>query len=363
MKICLYAIAKNEECEVDEWYQSVKDADEIVVLDTGSTDNTMSKLQSLGVRVYQKNYAQFRFDVARNDALAFAKQTDCDIFITIDLDERLSDGWYDALQSKWIKGKHTRATYGYAYQDYNTQAMRNWAHDISWSWMYPCHEVLKRNNNNIWYTFDEELDLTKDIMVRHYPKPMKSTRSQYLPLLEMRLKENPNDCCSLAYYIRELTYSSQWDKIIEIYHKMQRQDYQGAEWAWCLVWIAVAYESVGDIDKAIYLLHQSLSQDKRFRTTYINLARLYVICGQYCIAEGILKQGLKNTSWDIRSLFLDANDIWNWRYYDWLYVVCFNQNKTEEAFKWISLALIDNPDHELLQAHYKSCIELLNKGR
>ena len=33
MKICLYAIAKNEIKEVDAWYESMKEADEIIAYD------------------------------------------------------------------------------------------------------------------------------------------------------------------------------------------------------------------------------------------------------------------------------------------------------------------------------------------
>ena len=39
-KICVYAICKNEEKFVDKWLESMSEADYIVVLDTGSTDNT-----------------------------------------------------------------------------------------------------------------------------------------------------------------------------------------------------------------------------------------------------------------------------------------------------------------------------------
>ena len=45
-KICVYAICKNEEKFVDRWYSAIKDeADEIIVLDTGSIDNTIKKLK------------------------------------------------------------------------------------------------------------------------------------------------------------------------------------------------------------------------------------------------------------------------------------------------------------------------------
>ena len=39
-KVCVYAICKNEEKFVNKWVKSMSEADEIYVLDTGSTDNT-----------------------------------------------------------------------------------------------------------------------------------------------------------------------------------------------------------------------------------------------------------------------------------------------------------------------------------
>ena len=44
-KVCVYAISKNDEKFVDRWVNSMKEADEIYVLDTGSTDNTVKNLK------------------------------------------------------------------------------------------------------------------------------------------------------------------------------------------------------------------------------------------------------------------------------------------------------------------------------
>ena len=46
-KVCVYAITKNEEKFVSRWVNSMKEADEIYVLDTGSTDDTVKKLKEL----------------------------------------------------------------------------------------------------------------------------------------------------------------------------------------------------------------------------------------------------------------------------------------------------------------------------
>ena len=52
-KVCVYAICKNEEKFVQRWVESMKEADEIYVLDTGSTDNTICLL-------YTSNYSTIK---------------------------------------------------------------------------------------------------------------------------------------------------------------------------------------------------------------------------------------------------------------------------------------------------------------
>ena len=52
MKICVYAISKNEEAFVERFYRSAKEADLILIADTGSTDGTVSKARDLGITVH-----------------------------------------------------------------------------------------------------------------------------------------------------------------------------------------------------------------------------------------------------------------------------------------------------------------------
>ena len=58
-KICVYAICKNESKFIDRWYNSVKEADYVCVLDTGSTDDSYEKLKKLNIIVAQKNTKNF----------------------------------------------------------------------------------------------------------------------------------------------------------------------------------------------------------------------------------------------------------------------------------------------------------------
>ena len=100
MKIIVYAICKNESKFVSRWVNSMKEADEIYVLDTGSVDDTKEKLEELGVKVTQTILDPFRFDTARNLALDLVP-LDADLCISTDLDEVFESGWRKKLEENY----------------------------------------------------------------------------------------------------------------------------------------------------------------------------------------------------------------------------------------------------------------------
>jgi len=53
MKIAVYTITKIEAHFVPRWFESCRDADELVILDTGSTDNTVGVARGLGITVME----------------------------------------------------------------------------------------------------------------------------------------------------------------------------------------------------------------------------------------------------------------------------------------------------------------------
>ena len=101
-KVCVYAISKNEELFVDKWFNSVKDADYIVVLDTGSTDNTVDKLRKHGVYVVEKEINPWRFDVARNESLKLIP-SDADNVCFGDSSDNVYGLLYFTYSNIWMK--------------------------------------------------------------------------------------------------------------------------------------------------------------------------------------------------------------------------------------------------------------------
>ena len=111
MKICVYAICKNEEKNIPLWQESMSEADDIYVLDTGSTDNSVKLLKSLGVHVKKEIINPFRFDVARNKSFEMIKKK-YDLYVCTDIDERFEKGWRKKLEESFLKGS-TRVRYLY----------------------------------------------------------------------------------------------------------------------------------------------------------------------------------------------------------------------------------------------------------
>ena len=60
MKICVYAICKNEEKFVSSWLESMQEADYICVLDTGSRDKTVELLRAHPKVILQQKEIQIQ---------------------------------------------------------------------------------------------------------------------------------------------------------------------------------------------------------------------------------------------------------------------------------------------------------------
>lgn len=207
MKIAVYTIALNEKQFIQSWYDSAKEADYLLIADTGSTDGTIEEAKRLGINVVSISIKPWRFDDARNASLALLP-ADVDICIALDMDEVLVPGWRKHLDR--VSKDTTRPRYKYTW---------NWNPDGSpglqyggdkiharhgYRWKHPVHEVLTTDRIN-------EIQTWIGMEIHHHADNSKP-RSQYMPLLEQSVKEDPWDDRNAFYYARELFFYGQLDK-------------------------------------------------------------------------------------------------------------------------------------------------------
>lgn len=175
MKIAVYTIAKNEAQFVQRWADSCVDADYRIILDTGSTDNTVTLARDLGVDVTRWEFDPWRFDKARNMSLDLVPE-DTDLCIALDMDEVLVEGWREHLEAAYADGV-TRPRYQYTWSWEGSKPGLVYGGDKiharhGYYWKHPVHEVITPKNP------EREVQGWYGLEIHHHPDNTKS-RGQY----------------------------------------------------------------------------------------------------------------------------------------------------------------------------------------
>ncbi len=343
-KVCVYAISKNEEKFVDRWMDSIKDADNIYVLDTGSTDNTVEKLKKRGAIVQTKIINPWRFDVARNESLNLVPE-DTDICICMDLDEVIEPGWRKTLEKLW-NAKITRLRYNYnwSFDEYGNPAVNFYIEKIhkrhGYKWTHPVHETLAYEGleNNL---------TTDEITINHYPDKTKS-RSSYLPLLELSVKEDPEDDRNMHYLGREYMYYKKYNKCIDTLIK--HLNLKSATWkderSASMRFIARSYKALNRLDEARLWLKKAREETPYLREPYVESAIIEYENNNYKDAEEYLLIALKiNTKY---KNYINEPFCYDGTIYDILSICKYNLGKIAEALYYLDIALKYDPKNERL---------------
>ena len=310
-----------------------------------STDKTVQILKEAGVNVTVKKIVPWRFDVARNESLNMVPN-DFDICVCTDLDEIFEPGWRKKLETIWKKNTNKlRYNYNWSLDNNNKPIINFYIEKIhsrkDYKWTHPVHEVLTYTGNN------EIVTTTDEITVNHYPDKNKS-RSSYLPLLELSVKENPNDDRNMHYLGREYMYYHKWNKCIDtlIKHLNLKTATWKDERCASMRFIARSYIALGRFDEANMWLDKAIMEAPYLRDPYVEKALLQYNLKNWNEVEALCLQALKIT-FHAKSYI---NEVFSWNYtiYDLLSISYFYQNNFKLALFFSNLALEMEPNDKRL---------------
>ena len=294
VRICVYAIAKNEEQFVDRWAASMREADDICVLDTGSTDHTAEKLADWGVRVRRAEISPWRFDEARNRSLELVPEG-TDVCVCTDLDEILRPGWREKLERAWTPGtEQLRYTYIWSFTADGrpgTQFLYEKIHAPKvFEWHHPVHEVLRRTDGRTsWKTA-----VCPEIVLEHHPDPAKS-RAGYLPLLELSVREDPEDDRNAHYLGREYMFHGRYAESIEQLKRhlsMPRAVWRPERCA-SMRFISRCYLALGKQREAMVWALRAIAEAPELREPWVQAEEAAYALGDW---EGVVYYGTRATA-------------------------------------------------------------------
>lgn len=357
-KVIVYTISKNEEKFVDRWVDSMSEADEIYVLDTGSTDKTVEKLKSRGVIVHEQVVKPWRFDVARNLSLDIVSD-DADICVCTDIDEIFMPGWRKKLENLWNEDT-TRARYNYNWRlDKDDKPLVNFYIEKihkrnGYKWTHPVHEVLVYDGIENFITTDE-------ITLNHYPDETKS-RSSYLPLLELSVKENPEDDRNVHYLGREYMYYGKWNEAIDmlIKHLKLPTALWRDERCASMRFIARSYINLNRFDEAEMWLDKAILEAPYLRDPFVEHAILSYKMGKWEDVEKYCLQALKieeHPKSYINEIFSYDGTI-----EDLMSLYSYQKGDIDGAINWIIKSLTFRPNDERLLSN-KNIFVKIKQGK
>jgi glycosyltransferase involved in cell wall biosynthesis len=346
MKIAVYTIALNEEKHVARWYESAKEADLLLIADTGSTDKTRFIAKSLGITVHEISVVPWRFDVARNASLALIPE-DFDICIQLDMDETLEEGWRGKVEEAFSSGNNW-PIYKHVSSRSENGKPRTYQHYFKihprqgFIWKYPIHEVLVSQPG---VEFKREVI---DLEVNHVQDHSKSRKS-YLDLLEMAVKEDSNDWRMRHYLNREYWYNKDWNKVLSsAYEAMQISEGWDVERASTCVWASEAAHFLNLKKLSIEWAERATSEAPNFYEAWHWRAHIAHLRGDWASCR---EYSFKILTLSRQDHHLVKTEVWEWWGYDLIALSSHNLGKNRDAVYYGLKAFFNAPLIERLKSN------------
>lgn len=351
-KIAVYAIAKNEEKFADRWAKSMSEADEIVVLDTGSDDRTAEILASYpNIRVYREEIKPWRFDTARNRALSLVSD-DADICISTDIDELFEPGWRSGIEAALDRGaQRIRYRYTWNFLSDGSEGTVFTADKFharhSFEWRHPVHEVITYTGKG-----EPKTVFADGVRLLHKADSGKS-RASYLGLLEMSVEECPEDDRNMHYLGREYMFRGRYSDAVKVLKK--HLALKSATWAdersASMRFIAFCLSRTGDTDGAAAWFLRSCAEAPHLREPWLNFAYFCYDIKEYEAAAALVNRALKiKTRPDS---YMNEGDCWNEKPFDILSMSYYYLGCKEKALKAAEKALEIAPENERIRGNLR----------
>lgn len=308
VKIAVYAIARDEKVHAERWYNSMKEADGVFVLDTGSVDGTPDILRKLGATVECREVKPWNFAVARNASMELVP-TEFDVLVCTDLDETFTDGWAEAVRrslEEVPQANSASCSFVTAFNSDGTakDSMLYWKihrRSAGAYWKARVHEYLEFPSGRIDVFIG-------GMRLEHRPDATKS-REQYLELLKGEY-EQVHDPRSVHYYARELFFRRRHEEAINTF--LEHLSMDGSDWleerAWSMRYIGISLYATLGANVAYGWFWKSAAECLWMREPLCDLAEIAYREGDYRLCEMACRFALSRN--DRRMDYFTEEDAW-----------------------------------------------------
>jgi len=254
--ISVSMIVKNETSCLAQCLESVIDFDEIIICDTGSTDDTIEIAKRYTDKVYEDYQWNDDFAEARNHSLS---KCGGDWIYIIDADEYIEEGTYEKLQKIIEEEQDTQSIFVNTIATSSKQthnSIRCFKNNIGILWVSPIHNYLNVNTGfvsdiNHYYGYSEAHKLDPDRAFR---------------ILKKKVFDIPNPTPREYYYLaREYYYRNDYGNAIKYFLINTTKSTFVAEIADAYLYIGRCYNALNDLTNAHRFTMKAISINTNFK--------------------------------------------------------------------------------------------------
>lgn len=279
MKVTLYAISKNEEKNIEKFINNSKKFFHTVVVDTGSTDNTVQLLRDAGIEVHEhpQTREEFDFAKARNQALSYVKT---DWALSLDFNESVENFYPDNLNfisDSLTSIKHLR-------YDESENGVVSQSNEV--------YVRLHRTKNYEWVNSVHEMP--KFISTKEYPenKEVKSTigitkkikksidkEIFYLSICEREYEKDKNNSFYLWFIFNHYYAVQNYEKALEYGQEFLNisKSYFNSFRVICFIKCSQILLEFGDTQRGSNYAFHALSESMNMGEEYLEMSFSYLL--------------------------------------------------------------------------------------
>jgi glycosyltransferase involved in cell wall biosynthesis len=289
--VSLCMIVKNEEDNLGRCLTSIKDiVDEMIIVDTGSTDETVAIAESFGAKVYHFPWTN-SFSEARNESLKHATK---EWILIMDADDEFCKEDKERLQQLIQNGSEDNNLYFFetlnycgGFPDSNNISVnlnpRLFKNNYGFYYEGEVHNQLVNYKNN-------RKDINLPIRIYHYGYldnniKVKNKRERNISLLKEQLKNEPNNKYACFNLANEYFALEDIQKALDFYYKSYEEFSPNIGYGFILmIRIVIANYYLGLYDKALEFADIGLKYYPGFTDLYFFKAIIYKVMARPTLA-------------------------------------------------------------------------------
>lgn len=355
LSLCM--IVKDEEESLPTCLESIRDyVDEIIIIDTGSTDNTVKIAESFNAKVYRHPWEN-SFSKARNYSLKYAT---CDWILIMDADEEIEVKDAHKLREA-IRDDNVNLIYmpAFSKEKGGTNSSvylieRVFKNNLDFHYEGIVHNALKssgpcKSENIVFYHYGYHLD----------DEQMKNKFTRTTTLLKEQIKEDsrnpmPHHYLAVAFGGRNMNDEC-IDEALEAIRLFELNNVSTNVKLLTCYTASIAFYNKDDLANAEYYAIKSVNSYSEYLDGYFMLSSIYMRQKEYakCIEATnkyltILQTIKSNPSVVLQIPYNNINNAWH--AHTRLAIVCFEQNNDSDGIKKLKeiVSMVDDKNDPYL---------------